>query len=114
MGLIFYLSSQSEPLPELTSRVWDKALHAIEYAGLSVLTFRAFNGERLRGPAAALATVAIVSAFGASDEWHQSFVPLRDADVLDWMVDSGSAIAAAIASAAAISMASRRRRRPPR
>lgn len=93
MGVIFYLSSQSQPLPELTEHVWDKALHAIEYAGLGLLVVRALRGERLPWGAAIVVTIAIVSAYGASDEWHQSFVPMRDADVRDWMVDTlGAAI----------------------
>src|SRR5207244_10216743 len=34
-----------------------------------------------------LLTLVIVSAYGASDEWHQSFVPMRSSDVNDWFVD---------------------------
>ena len=96
MGVIFYLSSQSDPLPELTTRVWDKALHTIEYAGLGVLVFRALVGEGLPPRATILATIAIVSAYGASDEWHQSFVAMRDADVRDWMVDTLGGVLAVI------------------
>ena len=36
-SLIFYLSSLSQPVPWLTHHVWDKALHATEYAGLGAL-----------------------------------------------------------------------------
>jgi VanZ family protein len=36
----------------------------------------------------------VVSAFGASDEWHQSFVPGRFTDFWDWLADTlGAAIA---------------------
>jgi hypothetical protein len=35
--------------------------------------------------------VLIVSAFGATDEWHQSFVPGRDCDVFDWLADTAGA-----------------------
>jgi VanZ family protein len=101
MSVIFYLSSQSQPLPELTSRVWDKALHTIEYAGLGVLLYRALVGEGLPRRATILATIVIVSAYGASDEWHQSFVPMRDADVRDWMVDTLGGILAAVGGAIA-------------
>src|SRR3954469_2090536 len=80
MALIFHLSSQSEPLPELTEHVWDKLLHTIEYVGLAILWFRALSGEGLSLWAAAALTVVVVSAYGASDEWHQLFVPLRSAD----------------------------------
>ena len=44
-----------------------------------------------RGAVLALITV---SFFGATDEWHQSFVPGREADLLDWLADtSGAALA---------------------
>ena len=40
-----------------------------------------------------------VSAFGALDEFHQSFVPGRDADVFDWMADTvGGVLGLAVAS----------------
>ncbi len=42
----------------------------------------------------ALLAVLIVSAFGVTDEWHQSFVPGRDCDVFDWLADTlGAALA---------------------
>jgi hypothetical protein len=38
--------------------------------------------------------VLIVSAFGVTDEWHQSFVPGRSCDVFDWLADTlGAALA---------------------
>ena len=110
MALIFKLSSQSEPLPELTEHVWDKLLHTIEYAGLAILWFSALAGEGLGLWGAAALTVLIVSAYGASDEWHQRFVPMRSADVYDWLTDTmAGAIGAAVS--VAVSTLSRRRRR---
>ena len=41
-----------------------------------------------RGPRAAVLAVLAASAYGASDEWHQSFVPSRSAEVADWMTDT--------------------------
>ncbi len=32
--------------------------------------------------------VLVGVAYGASDEWHQSFVPPRDVEVMDWVADS--------------------------
>ena len=41
--------------------------------------------------------VLIVSAFGVTDEWHQSFVPGRSCDVFDWLADTaGAALAVAL------------------
>jgi VanZ family protein len=88
MLLIFYLSSQSNPLPELTKRVWDKALHTIEYGTLAVLFCRAFVGEGYGRLAAMGLAFVFTSAYGASDEWHQLYVPLRNSDFFDWLADS--------------------------
>jgi VanZ family protein len=97
MVAIFHFSSESQPLPVLTEHVWDKALHFIEYGGLGALLYRALRGEGLGWAAAFVAAAVATSAYGVSDEWHQSFVPLRDASVRDWFADTlGGAIGAAI------------------
>jgi hypothetical protein len=100
MTFIFLESAQSDPLPALTALVWDKALHAVGYAALGALLARAFAGERWSWGRAALCAVIVASAYGASDEFHQSFVVGRDADVYDWIADS---IGAAFGAAAFIS-----------
>jgi VanZ family protein len=110
MVMIFYLSSETAPLPELTARVWDKALHFPEYLGLSLLLARAFYGEGLPPVRAALFALLLASAYGVSDEIHQSFVPKRTADVYDWIADTCGAATAA----SAFSTVLRRRHRPPR
>ena len=95
---IYHFSSQSDPLPELTQHVWDKLLHTIEYVGLSTLVFRALHGEGLNGWWSAVLTVLLVSTYGASDEWHQAFVPMRSSDVQDWMTDTLAGAIGAIGS----------------
>ena len=92
MLAIFHFSSESQPLQALTTTVWDKLLHTVEYAGLACLLFRAFCGEGVRPAVAALLTVVMVSGYGATDEWHQFYVPLRSSDVHDWMADTLGAI----------------------
>ncbi len=99
MAAIFYFSSESQPLPMLTEHVWDKILHSIEYAGLAILLFRALDGEELGWRRSAVLAVIIVSAYGASDEWHQLFVAMRSSDVEDWLTDTG---AGAIGAAACV------------
>ncbi len=97
MVAIFHFSSESQPLPVLTEHVWDKALHVIEYGGLGALLYRALRGEGLGWVAAFVAATVATSAYGVSDEWHQSFVPLRDASVRDWFADMlGGAIGALV------------------
>jgi VanZ family protein len=88
MAVIFHLSSESDPLPQLTAHVWDKFLHAAEYGGLAVLVCRALIGERVTWIRAVLLAIVISSAYGATDEWHQSFVPSRNSDVRDWLTDN--------------------------
>ena len=87
MLVIFSLSSQSRPLPMLTEHVWDKLLHFTEYAALGAAWYRALRGEGMSAGAALVAAAMATAAYGISDEWHQSFVPLRDASIRDWMTD---------------------------
>jgi VanZ family protein len=111
MAVIFHLSSESQPLPQLTEHVWDKLLHTIEYAGLGVLFFRALFGEGLRIRAATAATIVLVSSYGASDEWHQWFVPMRSSDVYDWLTDT---LAGVIGAAVCVAFVMWRRRHDAR
>lgn len=99
MAVIYHLSSKSDPLPLLTEHVWDKALHCIEYGGLALLLCRALLGEGC-GWAGALALAFVAaSAYGATDEWHQLFVPGRSSDVHDWIADTfGAAVGAGAAA----------------
>ncbi len=97
MALIFFLSSEPNPLPELTSRVWDKALHATEYAGLALLIGWALLASGVAGRRALALAALGASLYGASDELHQAFVPNRSSEVSDWVADSiGGALGAAI------------------
>ena len=115
MAVIFYFSSQSKPLPEMTVHVWDKALHAVEYGVLAILVCRAFVGDGVNGARAALFAAIVACLYAASDEWHQSFVPMRSADVLDWIADTvGSILGAAVPVFAALLKRPLNRQRFPR
>jgi VanZ family protein len=97
MSFIFHFSAQSQPMPLVTAVVWDKALHLIEYGGLGMLLCRAFRGEGVAWPAAVFLAFVAAGLYGASDEWHQSFVPLRDADIRDWFADTmGATVGATV------------------
>ena len=63
LALIFFLSSGPVPSPKL-QEVPDYYLHSLEYGGLWL---------------PALLTIA----YGVSDEFHQMFVPTRDASIAD-------------------------------
>jgi VanZ family protein len=99
-ALIFYLSSLPKPheqLPAFVRDLGDKLLHLVEYGILGVLGYRAFrwaSGPRGAASAVLLAIIA-GSIYGATDELHQAFVPMREASVLDWVADTiGSVIGA--------------------
>jgi VanZ family protein len=95
MAVIFYLSNESDPLPELTAAVWDKALHCVEFAGLAVLLGRAFLGEGASHRRAFLAAVVVASLYAASDEIHQVWVEGREPSFADWLAGSIGAIGGA-------------------
>ena len=98
MALIFYLSSLSEPLESLPDIDWgpiDKVYHLAEYAVLGSLLARALahTSPQLFPASTWIIALSIAAVYGASDEWHQSFVPGRYPTVADWIVDCvGSAI----------------------
>ena len=93
MTVIFYLSSQSTlPGPVRPFAVHDKILHAVMFGGLSLLFLRAWKKEGF-AHAAVLAIMA-TTLYGISDEFHQSFVPGRVADIWDVATDAvGSLVA---------------------
>jgi len=102
MGVIFYLSHQSTlPVP-MAFPNQDKLMHFGAYAILGALASHAFTGAGLRG--ALWWAIAFASAYGVSDEFHQSFVPGRSVDFFDWVADTlgaaaGTAVYARIAAA---------------
>lgn len=69
--------------------------HLIEYGILAALLWRALRGTLTSSRTLAIASlVFVVSAvFAASDEFHQSFVPMRTASARDVMIDIGGALA---------------------
>ena len=110
MIAIFHFSSESRPLPALTEHVWDKLLHTVEYGGLGFLLARAFRGEGVRWLPALLLAMAATSLYGASDEWHQMFVPVRSSDIQDWIGDTiGGTLGAAAYTAVALLSSTRER-----
>jgi VanZ family protein len=94
MAVIFYLSSLHDaPLP---GDVSDKAGHLVGYAVLGVLVTRGVAGRlpsriSLR---VALLSLLITTAYGLSDELHQTFVPGRSADIYDVAADAAGGLIA--------------------
>lgn len=70
-----------------------KTAHVTEYAILALLCLRALrqtrSGERRPwNTRAALIALTITVLYAATDEWHQSFVPGREAAVRDVFIDA--------------------------
>ncbi len=104
MTVSWILSSRSTvPMPDFKDS--DKVVHVICFAALAFCWTLWFSAESWwRHPVRnILIAVAIVSAYGIIDEYHQSFVPGRDASVFDWAADTiGAAIGSAAGYAAAV------------
>lgn len=96
------------PGSDLPPNRFSSVAHFVEYAILGGLLYVALRTDRTRR-VAALAAVALASLYGASDELHQSFVPMRYPDVMDWVVDTAGA-AVSVTVAAFIDRATERRR----
>jgi len=106
-GVIFFLSSiPGKHIPKVGIPNIDKLVHSFEFFILGLLVIRAFINSYIepspleRSPVsvsrkrhninlakAIILSIIIASLYGASDEWHQSFVAGRTPDVLDFLVD---------------------------
>jgi VanZ family protein len=83
MGFIFWLSAQSS-LPTPPGILgWDKLEHSLAYMVMGLLLIRTSRGSRMMW----VQTMVIGALYGASDEWHQSFVPGRSMSIYDWVAD---------------------------
>jgi VanZ family protein len=83
-GLIYYASSRSIVVSTGVTRIDDKFVHFAVYGLLGTLVCRI----RWTCWRAAFGSWVLVAAYGASDEWHQSFVPGRSMDLGDWIADT--------------------------
>jgi VanZ family protein len=110
MAFLFGLSSIAET-PPVPGGV-DKHVHAWLYAGLAVVTLRALvAGWRVPVTVWHVGlTIAITTAYGISDEFHQSFVPPRTSDWRDVLADAIGATVAACACLVWSALRTRRRR----
>jgi VanZ family protein len=75
--------------------------HFVVYAIFGMLLVFALQPRRQPAQVIAIA-VFIATVYAVSDEYHQSFVPMRTPDVADWGVDTLGAFAGAAAAALAV------------
>ncbi|MFQ5692535.1 MAG: VanZ family protein [Nitrospinota bacterium] len=102
-GLIFYLSSRTQPVPFLAPFAIfphaDKVFHATEYALLASLWLGALRRAGVGGPEAAAPSItfAICVLYALSDEFFQGFIPGRSSSAGDLLADgTGAALAIGI------------------
>ena len=89
MGLLYYLSSL--PQQSLAPVAWlpDELLHAAGYAVLALLLYLSLRRTfGLQERAAIIGSWLISLAYGAVDEYHQSFAPGRHPSGLDLLADA--------------------------
>ena len=74
-----------------------KLAHVMEFGLFSITVFHGIRGGRVGWRFSwALATLLIAVAYAGLDEWHQSFVPLREATPRDVAVDALGALLAQV------------------
>jgi len=74
----------------------NNVVHFFVYFVLAALIVAALTGGKLKPVPIALIAIVISSVYGATDEFHQYFVPGRLCDPVDWAVDTLGAIAGAL------------------
>jgi len=74
-----------------------KLAHVTEFGVFSVAVFHGVRGNRYGWRRTwALLTLLIAVGYAGLDEWHQSFVPLRDPRLRDVLIDSAGALLAQV------------------
>jgi len=81
-------SSTAPPAPNLGFDLQDKLYHLLAYGVLGVLLIRCTQSIWGRGRWVYVASIAFGILYGVTDEFHQSFVPGRFADVYDGLADA--------------------------
>lgn len=96
MATIFLLSSQpSLPTPDLFDGQ-DKIEHFLAYGLLGILLSRSLGIVKHGAWKQVILVTALTTLYGISDEFHQSFVPGRDASSWDVLADGMGALMAAV------------------
>lgn len=90
MGLIFFLSSQSDLDSGLgwIDLVGRKLVHAGTYATLAFLIARGIDPLGMPRPRTLAIAAALALLYAISDEWHQSFVEGRVGSPIDVGIDA--------------------------
>jgi len=89
-GIIFYVSSIPNVTTPLQKIYFDKILHVLEYLPFGFLVARGIHGTKLSisGRMLVIGVGMATIMFGASDEYHQSFVAGRNSGIPDLIGDT--------------------------
>lgn len=99
---LLWLGGQEPTVEHLPGRAdFSMVYHLVFYGGWCCLVWMG-----MRNPAVP-AAVALTMLAGAGDELHQYFLPFREARISDVLIDTGAALAAALAMQALRSACSR-------
>lgn len=89
IGIFIASSFSRPPSVDLEFEMQDKVLHFFAYAGLGCALQFALFGRGFIRPKVFIPIVFFTCAlYGASDEFHQYFVPGRSLDFFDWVADA--------------------------
>jgi len=93
-ALLFYLSSKPLNLGQISVFGFDKIMHAGYFSIMGFFVMRAaiFDPLGLKAKSAFILAFVLCSAYGAADEFHQSFVPTRSVDPFDAAADAAGAL----------------------
>lgn len=85
---IYWLSDQpSLPAPMLFPHQ-DKLIHLAAYAVMGLLAWRCVSRLPLNQKTMMVIALIYCLIFAFTDEWHQSYIPGRTADIFDWIADA--------------------------
>lgn len=98
MSAIYHASSITFPMDPSPGRS-DLLFHFSEFFALGLFTARmvAPDMDRTHSLRSLLLASSIVLGYGLLDEIHQGFVPGRDPDGLDWLVDASGGLIGVLA-----------------
>ncbi|MBW1643836.1 MAG: VanZ family protein [Deltaproteobacteria bacterium] len=92
--LIFIQSSFPYPATFPKLPYIDKLVHFVEYAILGVLFLRAFRTLQVKNKKRLLIVLSAAASiiYGLSDEFHQYYIPYRNASFMDIAADTAGSI----------------------
>ena len=82
MAVTLFVGAEEAGKAHLFPAGWDKVAHFCYYGLMAVLLAHGLGRRWL------WVVLLLVPIVGALDEWHQLYVPGRDASVFDWMADA--------------------------